>query len=46
MQEMQPNRRKTWTYVVISLVIFGVINFMIYNNLLYRRFAPPKAIAE
>ena len=34
MQEMQPNRRKTWTYVVISLVIFGVINFMIYNNLL------------
>ena len=34
MQEMQPNRRKTATYVLIMLVVFGVINFMIYNNFL------------
>jgi len=34
MQEMQPNRKKTATYVLIMLVVFGVINFMIYNNFL------------
>ena len=32
MQEMQPNHKKSLTFWLFFLVIFGLMNFMIYNR--------------